>query len=260
MSRQKRLFHFSMHLPLSIYILLISFLAALIRSTFGFGEALVAVPLLALRLPIQIAVPLAVMLSIAIALIVVVQDHQHIHIQSAKWLILSALPGIPLGLYLMLHLNEEVTKILLGLLIISFALYSILKKSRPSRNRKHKKQRSWLLFACGLLSGILGGAYGLNGPPLVYYGDSQGWSAKHFRATLQAYFLPASTLALVGYCITSMISGTLLYYFIIALPAAIPAIYIGRAFNKKFTTNAFFRVVYFFLLFLGGLLLYNSFQ
>jgi hypothetical protein len=34
--------------------------ATLIRSTLGFGEALVAVPLLALRIPVEVAAPLLV--------------------------------------------------------------------------------------------------------------------------------------------------------------------------------------------------------
>jgi hypothetical protein len=59
---------------ITIYILAVVFLAALIRSTFSFGEALAAVPLLALRIPIQVTVPLAVLLSIMIAAIVVAQD------------------------------------------------------------------------------------------------------------------------------------------------------------------------------------------
>ena len=48
-------------------ILLIVFIATLIRSTFGFGEALVAVPLLAFFIPLEVAAPLAVLVSITIA-------------------------------------------------------------------------------------------------------------------------------------------------------------------------------------------------
>ena len=71
-----------------ILILIISFFASLVRSTLGFGESLIAVPLLLLFLPIEIAVPLSVMLSIVVALVVVIQDHTKIHFQSAEWLVL----------------------------------------------------------------------------------------------------------------------------------------------------------------------------
>ena len=53
--------------PATLPVIGVVFLATLVRSTFGFGEALVAVPLLALVISVQVAVPLATLLSIAIA-------------------------------------------------------------------------------------------------------------------------------------------------------------------------------------------------
>ena len=66
-----------------MYVIAVIFLAALIRSTVGFGEALVAVPLLALRIPVAVAVPLAVLVSVIVAATVVVQDWRYIHFRSA---------------------------------------------------------------------------------------------------------------------------------------------------------------------------------
>lgn len=167
-----------------ISILIISFIASLVRSTLGFGESLIAVPLFLLFLPAATAVPLSVMLSIVIALIIVIQDHRKIHFYSAKWLIIYAIPGIPLGLLILIYGNETLVKIALGLLIISYSLYTL-----AVRKPKSLKEDSQLwLFICGFLSGVFGGAYGLNGPPLVVYGNLKKWTATHFRATLQAYF------------------------------------------------------------------------
>ena len=58
----------------TLYILLIVFTATIVRSTFGFGESLIAVPLLIFFIPIEIDVPFSVLLSIVIAAVVVVQD------------------------------------------------------------------------------------------------------------------------------------------------------------------------------------------
>ena len=77
--------------PTTVHILLVVFLATLIRSTFGFGEALVAVPLLALRIPIGIAAPLAVLVSVTVAGVIVAHDWRKIHVRSASWLVLSTL-------------------------------------------------------------------------------------------------------------------------------------------------------------------------
>lgn len=65
------------------------------------------------------------MLSIVIALIIVIQDHRKIHFYSAKWLIIYAIPGIPLGLLILIYGNETLVKIALGLLIISYSLYTL---------------------------------------------------------------------------------------------------------------------------------------
>jgi uncharacterized membrane protein YfcA len=79
----------------TVYVLLVIFVATLIRSAFGFGEALVAVPLLAIRLPISVAAPLAVLVSITVAAVIIAQDWQHIHLRSAGWLVVATLFGIP---------------------------------------------------------------------------------------------------------------------------------------------------------------------
>src|SRR5690606_17113359 len=169
---------------ITLYILLIVFIATLVRSTFGFGESLITVPLLLLLIPIEIAVPLSVSISIFVAAIVVVQDRKKIHFKSAKWLIIFAILGIPIGLYLLIYGNENLIKTILGLLIILYSSYSLLSKSTF---RLKTDNKIWL-FACGFLSGILGGAYGLNGPPIVIYGNLRNWTPKNFRATLQGYF------------------------------------------------------------------------
>jgi uncharacterized membrane protein YfcA len=82
-----------------VEILAVVFLATFIRSAVGFGEALVAVPLLALYVPLKVAAPLAVLVSITIAAVVVVHDWRKIHVRSTGWLFGSTLVGIPLGCF-----------------------------------------------------------------------------------------------------------------------------------------------------------------
>jgi uncharacterized membrane protein YfcA len=87
------------------------FLATLIRSALGFGEALFAVPLLALLLPLRVAAPLAVLLSITIAGIIVIQDWQKIHLRSTGWLLFATLFGIPVGLLLLTSSHQRMAKV-----------------------------------------------------------------------------------------------------------------------------------------------------
>ncbi len=235
-------------------MLLISFLATLVRSTFGFGESLVAVPLLSLIMPISTAVCLSVLISVFVALVVILQDHQHIQLSSAKWLIIFALPGIPVGLLILLYGNDLWVKTVLGILIIVYALYSLFAVNSL---RLHKEHKGWL-FVCGFLSGVLGGAYGINGPPLVIYGNMRRWTAQEFRATLQGYFLPASLMGVLGYLIKGMITVQVDQYFLATLPALLPAIFLGRWLNHQLKSTVFFKYIYVGLLIIGAMLIVIS--
>jgi uncharacterized membrane protein YfcA len=235
--------------PPAITIIAVLFLATVIRSAFGFGEALIAVPLLALVVPVEVAAPVAVLVSITVALIAVVQDWRKIHFQSAGWLVLSTMAGIPLGLAMLRSVPEAVVKMILAAVIIGFSSYAL----RGSGHGELKNDKFAMAF--GFLAGILGGAYGMNGPPLVIYGSLRGWSPQHFRATLQAYFLPASLAGLWGYRLAGLWTPTVNRYFLLSLPFVIVATLLGRAINRGMNHGRFLRCVHGGLIAVGIVLL-----
>jgi uncharacterized membrane protein YfcA len=238
----------------TLYVLVVIFVATFVRSTLGFGEALVAVPLLALRVPVQVAAPLAVLISVLVAALIIAQDWRRVEVRSAVGLIASALPGIPLGILLLAKTNDHVVKLILGAVIIAFSVYSLL-----GRARLHVRHDHWgWLVGCGFLSGILGGAYGMNGPPLAVYGALRKWSPQHFRATLQGYFLPASFVGLLGYLALGLWGPAVTRYFLFSLPVVVIAILLGRAVNQQMKDAGFFRAVYVGLIVIGSILLVQA--
>lgn len=240
--------------PVTLYVLLILFTAAFIRSALGFGEALLAVPLLALCIPLRVAAPLAVMVSITIAFIVVMQDFKHIHLHTTGWLLVPTVGGIPVGLLLLTSSHQGLVKGALAIIIMAFAVYSL---AGIAPLHLHTDRRSWML-ACGFCAGVLGGAYGMNGPPLVIYGTLRRWPPPQFRATLQAYFLPASLLGLAGYWTAGLLVPAVTHTFLLALPVTIPAVFLGRAVNQRLSGVRFLRYVYLGLCFIGVLLLVQA--
>jgi uncharacterized membrane protein YfcA len=240
----------------TVYVLAVIFLATLIRSTLGFGEALVAVPLLALRTPIAVAAPLAVLMSVLVAGVIIVQDWRKVQVRSAAWLIVSALLGIPLGLLLLTKVEDHVVRLILGLVIMGFSIYSLTVRTRLHLERD---RLVWLLGS-GFCSGVLGGAYGMNGPPLAIYGALRRWSPQHFRATLQGYFLPVSLVGLIGYAAMGLWVPAVTRYFLLSLPGAIVAILIGRAVNHRLRGDGFFRAVYVGLVVIGAVLVTQAFR
>lgn len=235
-------------------VLLVVFVATLIRSAFGFGEALIAVPLLALFLPVTVAAPVAVLLSITIAAVVVAQDWEKIHLRSTGWLVGFTLMGIPLGLLLLTRVHEDAVKAVLAVLLLAFSGYSLLGGKPPELGRD---SRGWLA-GCGFCAGVLGGAYGMNGPPLVIYGAMRRWTPQQFRATLQGYFLPASILGMAGYYFAGLWVPAVTHYYLISLPVALPTIFLGRWMNHRMRGDAFLRYVHLGLVCIGVALLVES--
>jgi uncharacterized membrane protein YfcA len=238
----------------ALHVLLVVFVATLFRSAFGFGEALIAVPLLALFIPLKVAAPLAVLVSITIAAMVVAQDWRKIHLRSTGWLVGSTLFGIPVGLLLLTSSHQKAVKIALGIFILAFSVYSLLGRRPPELKTDSK---AWLL-GCGFAAGVIGGAYGMNGPPLVIYGAMRRWSAQHFRATLQAYFLPASVVGMLGYWLAGLWVPAVTHYYLLCLPILLPAVWLGRVVNHRLHGDAFLKYVYVGLAGIGVVLLAES--
>jgi uncharacterized protein len=236
------------------YVLLVAAAATLIRSTFGFGDAMVAVPLLALCIPLRVAAPLAVLFSITIAAIVVVQDWRNIHLRSAVWLVLPTLAGIPIGLSLLASEHQKLAKAGLAVVILATSAYFLIGRAPFHLQRD---SRRWLL-TCGFCAGVLGGAYGMNGPPLVIYGSIRRWPAQQFRATLQAYFLPASILGMTGYWLSGLWVASVSHYYLISLPVVVPAVFLGRFIHHRLPARVFVRYVYVALGATGALLLIQA--
>ena len=238
---------------MAIQVAGVLFVATLIRSALGFGEALVAVPLLALIMPVHVAAPVAALVSITVAAVVLAQDWSEVHAPAAGRLVLSTLPGIPVGLLLLTRLPGPMVKAILACVIIAFSAYSLL------RRRNHPLKHDRLAWLFGLTAGILGGAYSMNGPPLAIYGTLRGWSPRQFRATLQGYFLPASIAVMGGYWMAGLWTPAVSHYYLASLPGVLIAIFVGRGINRRLHGARFIAYVYAGLIATGAMLLAQAF-
>ena len=236
---------------LTVEVVSVLFFATLVRSALGFGEALVAVPLLALVIPITVAAPVAVLVSITVAAIVMLQDWRHVQVRSALRLVVATLLGIPLGLLLLTHAPESIVKAVLALVIVGFSVWAML---RPAASLGSDR---WA-WPFGFAAGVLGGAYGMNGPPLAIYGALRRWTPAQFRATLQGYFLPASLIGLCGYWAAGLWTPPVTRFYVLSLPVVLIATLLGGWANRRVGAHRFVSIVYGALLVLGLTLLVQS--
>ena len=124
---------------------------------------------------------------------------------------------------------------------------------------QYKPIKPGYAYIFGLISGLLGGAYNTNGPPLIIFGTLRNWSAVSFRATLQGIFLPVNSFIVINHIAGGLWSFELLRILLYTLPVIIPSIFLGGFLHKKISTEKFHRYIYLFLIIIGIVLLVSIF-
>lgn len=233
-------------LPLTALVI---FISAALQAAFGFGSALLAIPLLILLLGIKSAVPLVALVGISINLVILIRGWRQLEFREALILVLSSLAGIPVGLYLLINLPEDVVKTVLGLILIAFGIFNLAGFRLPLATG------SWLAVPLGFIAGILGGAYTTNGPPVVIYGLLKGWEKERFRTTLQGYFLVTGIVIALGHGLAGLWSGQVLTGLGVSLPAVVLGVIAGERITSRISSEEFTRALYIMVILLGLLIL-----
>lgn len=238
--------------PLSILIpvVLILFAAAFIRSSIGFGDAVLAMPLLALFVPLKTATPLVALCATTMTVSILVGSWRKTDWKATLYLVTATLIGIPPGLFLLKKMPDITLKLILGLIIGLYGLFRLL-----GPNLRLKKDSAVLPFLFGLTAGLLGGAYNTNGPPIVIYGTLRAWSPSRFRATLQGYFLPTGFLILAGHGLSGLWTENVFLLFGLAVPAVLAGVFAGGVVHRRLRDRPFDRWVNLALLLTGLLLI-----
>jgi uncharacterized membrane protein YfcA len=230
-------------------VVTVLFVGTLTHSTLGFGTALVAMPLLALMVGVRTATPLVAFVVLTTVAVIAWRTRRSIDLGAAWRLLVASAVGIPVGLWLLKTAPEAWVKGVLGLLLVLFSLYRLLRPTLRTLERG-----SWV-YVFGFWSGLFGGAYNTNGPPVVLYGALRRWSPERFRATLQGYFLPADVLIWSGHGLSGLWTERVVGLFLYSLPLVLLAIPLGTWLNRRIPHERFERLLYVILIGLGVLLL-----
>lgn len=238
--------------PNMILVLVVLFFSSFTRAAFGFGDALLAMPLLAMLVGVRTAAPLVALVAGTLSLTILLSSWRNVRLASAGRLVAGALAGIPLGLWFLRGAHETLLKLALAMVLIGYSLTSLIRPRLP------RLESDRAAFGFGFAGGLLGGAYNTNGPAVVIYGLLRRWSPASFRATLQGYFLPSGLLILTGHGVSGLWTSRVLQLFLMSLPVVLAAVWLGGLANRRIPSGRFDRVVYGLLLLIGSLLLVQA--
>lgn len=217
-----------------LLVAVVCFAGALVQSIMGFGVALICMPFLINLLSPVSAAALVALFLLPMQVIIMWRYRHSLDIRPFWRVLVGIVVGTPLGVLLLERLDERIILSALGVLLIVYAAYSL---TRPRIRAIHHP--AWAI-GCGLVAGVLGGAYNTGGPPVVIYGSSMGWDSDQFRANLQALFLINSSLVIVAHIVAGHIDTVVLENLLVAIPASLLAVGVGFTLSR-FVKEAVFR-------------------
>lgn len=247
-----------MTVTIVVMVVVVVFAGAIMRATFGFGEAVVSMPLLAL-LPVSLhtSISLIGLVGLTVAAMTITSGWRHIDRSILIWLTVATLAGIPVGLLLVTLAPAVVVTKTLGVFLIVYSIYSLIRDTiTQTAAPDWLSRRGWVL-PFGFAAGMLGSAYNVTGVPVVVYGTLRRWNQSRFHSTLQAHFLVAGFFVVIGQALSGLWTTNLFLLYGLSLPAIIIATLLGMFLHRRIPTESFKRYVFFIIMALGVLLLIN---
>jgi uncharacterized protein len=172
---------------------LVMFLASFVMGLTGFGIALVAMAFLPWLMSPVTAIVVLTIYALVFSLAVIVQLRRDLTPRALVDLLIGSVAGTPLGVWVLASLPVSALNRLIGLVLVIVVALE-LRGVMPRR----LVGRAWGL-ATGFLSGLIGGAVGTPGPPVIVYATTQGWSPRTMKANTMGFFVVNQGAILIGY-------------------------------------------------------------
>jgi uncharacterized protein len=197
------------------------FAAGIVRGYGGFGFSLLAITSLSLILPPTEIIPPVFMMEVAASVSLLPGIWKDIHWRSLGLLGGGCLAGTPVGVWFLASVPAAPMKIVLALAVlvaVGLLWSGYGRKTMPGAAET---------IATGGLSGLLNGALGIGGPPIVVFFFNSPAGIAVGRASLIAFFVGTDIMGLCFLASQGLVTGESFYLFLAFVPALLAGQWIG---------------------------------
>lgn len=220
----------------------------------GFGSTVLALPLLAHFIPLKFAVPMLLLLDFMAAILLSARVRRGVRMDELGRLLPFMLGGIALGLTLLIGLPEAPLLAGLGVFLLAYATYGLIRRTGPLR-----LSRAWSA-PFGLVGGALSALFGTGGVLIALYIGARLENKHELRATAAAAVLLNTSMRAVLFGATGLLSQeSLLSSALLLLPSVLAGLFLGYRLHATTTTTAVVRAIYVVLAIAGISLLARVF-
>ncbi len=235
-----------------LFLPVIFFLAGFTQGVSGFGSALVAMPLLLFFMDAQTAVPLCMLNGLIITAFLSLQLRRHVDWKKITPIIIGCVPGIYVGARFLKEADSDLIKLLLGIMLTMYCLYSLLFKPQPQ-----KVQPYWAYIA-GFCTGVIGTAFSAGGPPTIIYTTLNRWKKDDIKATLSVFFFITGIFIAVAHAVTGLTTQIVLKNFSISAIFVLLGVWAGSFCYGKIKQKTYLKLILNLLLVMGGMMIVTA--
>jgi uncharacterized protein len=203
------------------YALLCVFGAAVVRGFSGFGFSLLAITAISLVVPPVVVVPSIFLMEVAASLHLLPSVWREVHWRAIGLLLAGCLVATPLGVWLLATVPAPPMQMALGLVVLVAAV--LLARGYAL----HAMPGRAATLATGAASGLLNGAFGIGGPPVILFFFASPAGAAAGRASVIAYFLGTDLIGLGFMLRQGLIGAPQLWLALAFVPALVAGVWLG---------------------------------
>lgn len=226
--------------PDLILLLAGAIVAAFVSGLSGFAFGLVSLSFWIWRFPLAELAAMVVFGSLVAQITAIPGVWRHIEWRLLLPFVGGASLGLPLGTWLIAHVDLGLFRLGVGLLLIGFAAFQLLIGPRlwPIRVGGVAVEAG-----IGWLGGVLGGLAGLSGVLPAMWAVVRGWSKERQRSLFLAFNTFCHVVALIGLIAAKHIDAAMLSRFALLLPALIAGAWLGTLAYGRVSADQFRRLV-----------------
>lgn len=235
-----------------IFILTAYVVAASIKGLTGIGFSTSCLPIMALRLDLKVAIPLVIIPSIVSNIVVMIQAGRFREALKRFWpMYIASIPGLLIGLSILVAINVTAAKAILGLVLIVYASWAL-------GNRHLALSEKWeriLKLPAGFFTGFINGLTGSQVMPSLPYLLSLNLHKNDFVQAINISFTLSSLIMLVGMNRLGHLPPSTFMLAVGGLIPVLTTVYIAGKLQHKLTGESHRKLVLGFLLVMGLILL-----
>lgn len=232
-----------------------AFIAGVAKGGFGGGPAFVATALLALIVPPALALGIMLPLLMIADLATLRPFWKQWDMAEAKALIYGGIPGVLLGAALYQLTNQDVLRVLIGLIAFAFVAFQLGRSGVKVTSRPLPQ---WVGLLAGVTSGFTSFVSHAGGPPAAIYLLSKGLGKTGYQATMVLAFWAINAMKAVPYAFLGVFTvDTFKANLIMTLPVLVGCA-VGVYAHRALPERVFFLITYVLLVGAGGKLIFDG--